>query len=919
MLIPAPAHSRLAVALALTLATPTLPAVHARPVPAGFEDLASGQTERVEVRLFGQSAGLWSAWVTLDTVQLDQPAQVLEALGLSADARDALQAALAAPLPRNSHLACPYGQPDPGCGWIDSPDDPAQVHAIFDESDGVLMLFPARRWLPQQSAQRSPFHQVSEQAQNALLQQQTVNFSGGDGYQALSVQGSTVLGVLRDGHVASSWNYSRQARQGYRAHDRFQMDDLYYRHDLAQRHYVQLGRMDRRNLSSQQGGTFGFGMLPLDRFEGLRVGTTQAYVDTDANVTSTPLTVLLGRDARVDAFDGDRLLQTFYLQAGVNDLDTRRFPLGSYTVTLRIYEDGRFVRSEEAPFSRGGDWSERSLQWFVQGGRRRAHATRASDIGDASDTAVQAGLRIPLARNYGMTAGIARVGDTGYGELRLEGRQQFGRHDLQAMVGVLSGGDGSHGLQQQLSYRHYASWNVYRQRLRGGACQSSTPVQHDRFGCVDALSASVSAPLFGGSLYLGYTRRRSFTPEWSLPGEDDDAWTGLPPGLLPPHVPALRPAQTSRSLQASYSRTRQWRGLSIGSRLGVWQQDTDTGSGRGPARDRGLYLNIAVSRLQRIDDGSVQQRVALDMRQPQHSRPDARLGLSHSLRQERDGDARDLGAELSAYNDDRYSALASARIDNCFGQSGASVSYYQHHGGGELAYSGNHTSGLSLSARGLHWGGAHGADAGVVVSVDDARDLELSGAAADIRAGSNRRRILGFGERRLLPLGGYQRHRVDVQDASAHDSDAAVRVARLGAAQHAFLLPGKVIALPVTLDVTYTFIGNARDIAGTPLEGARILNAPVPSLGRDGGFIAEFPQREPVLYLLRAGDLLQCPLTVRERRSVVLLVGQVQCEPLALEQLPAPIRHQARVQRLLNELAPVAGRNERNVMSGGAR
>ncbi len=903
-------------ALALTLAVPV---VHARPVPAGFEDLASGQSERVDVRLFGHSAGLWSAWVTLDTVQLDQPARILDALGLAADARDALQAALAAPLPRNSHLACPYGQPNPGCGWIDSPDDPTQVHAIFDESEGVLLLFPARQWLPRQSAERSPFHQVSEQAQNALLQQQTVNVSGGDGYQALSVQGSSVLGVLRNGHVASGWNYSRQARQGYRAHDRFQLDDLYYRHDFAQRHYLQLGRMDRRNLSSQQGGTFSFGMLPLDRFEGLRLGTTQAYVDTEASIASTPLTVLLGRDARVDAFDGERLLQTFYLQAGVNELDTRRFPLGSYAVTLRIYEDGRFVRSEEAPFSRGGDWSDRSLQWFVQGGRRRAYGARTGDSRDVSGTAVQAGLRVPFARNYGLTAGVARVADTGYGELRLEGRQQVGGHDLQAMVGVLSGGDGSHGLQQQLSYRHYASWNVYRQRLRGGACQAGTPVRHDRFGCVDALSASVSAPLFGGSLYLGYTRRRSFTPEWRLPGDDDGAWTGLPPGLPPSHVPTLRPAQTARSLQASYSFTRQWRGVSIGSRLGVWQQNTDSGTGQAHVRDRGVSLNIAVSRLRRVEHGSVQQRVALDMRQPQHRRPDTRLGLSHSLRQEHDGDARDLGAELGAYNDDRYSALASARIDNRIGQSGVALSYYRHDGGGEVSYSGSHTSGLSLSAGGLHWGGAHGADAGVVVSVDDARDLELDGAAADIRAGSNRRRILHFGERRLLPLGGYQRHRVDVQDASAHDSDAAVRVARLGAAQHAFLLPGKVIALPITLDVTYTFIGNARDIAGTPLEGARILNAPVPSLGRDGGFIAEFPQREPMLYLLRAGDLLQCPLTVRERRSVVLLVGQVRCEPLALDRLPAPIRYQARVQRLLNELAPVAGRNERNVMRGGAR
>ena len=58
MRIPAPALVRLAVALVLVLACV---AVQAGPVPAGFEDLVSGQRERVEVRAFGRSAGLWPA------------------------------------------------------------------------------------------------------------------------------------------------------------------------------------------------------------------------------------------------------------------------------------------------------------------------------------------------------------------------------------------------------------------------------------------------------------------------------------------------------------------------------------------------------------------------------------------------------------------------------------------------------------------------------------------------------------------------------------------------------------------------------------------------------------------------------------------------------------------------------------------
>ena len=112
--------------------------------------------------------------------------------------------------------------------------------------------------------------------------------------------------------------------------------------------------------------------------------------------------------------------------------------------------------------------------------------------------------------------------------------------------------------------------------------------------------------------------------------------------------------------------------------------------------------------------------------------------------------------------------------------------------------------------------------------------------------------------------------------------------------------------MPVPIEVTYTFIGNARDIAGLPLGGARILNAPVPGTGSNGGFVADFPRRERTLYLLQEHRLLQCPLQVRERRSVVMLVGTVQCEPLGVAQLPAEIRQQARVTRLLQEQALLA-------------
>jgi hypothetical protein len=867
MRIPAPALVRLAVALALLL--PCV-AAQASPVPVGFEDLVSGQRERVEVRAFGRSVGLWPAWVSLDHVQLEHPAQVLAALGLSVTAQQALQPALQAPLPRDSHLACVHGQPQPGCGWRPPSEDPAHVHVIFDEGEGALLLFPAPQWLPRGERDTTGLHAPSEHAENALLHQQSLALSGNGREYAFNANGSAALGILRAGHVGGSWNYARSAWPGRRTRARFEFDDLYYRHDLARRHYLQAGRMDRRNLASTQGGQFGLGLLPLERFDGVRVGTTQAYVDADADAGAAPLTVLLARQARVDAFDGERLLQTFYLPAGVSDLDTRQFPGGSYAVTLRIYEDGRLVRTETLPFARGQDWGEPGLQWFVQGGRERSHA--AADVG-AGDRGVQAGVRLPLARRSGMSLGVSQVADGRYAELRTGTRYRVGGHDLQAELGAILGSEGSRGSQQQLSVRNAASWNLYRQRLRGRHCRSGLRVGDDRLGCADVLSASLSVPLAGGSLYLGHTRRRSLAAD-----------------------PVAR---DTRSVQAGYSLTRHWRGVSIGTRLGAWRQD-------GQGTDRGLQVALTLSRLHHAGGSTGLRRIGIEARQPHDGAAERRLLLAQSWRQEQDGAARDAAAEISVQNGGGSDALLAVRAYTPQGHTGAVLSHHRHAHASETAYSISHGSALAVSSRGVYWGSASGADAGVAVSVAHADVAAMDGAAAEVQAGSQHRHVLRFGQRRLLPLSGYQRHRVEVHDAAGQAHGAAVRVAQPGTAHQSFLLPGRVIALPVGVEATFTYIGSARDDAGAALAGARILNAAMPQLGTDGGFIAELPTRAAVLYLLQEGRLLHCPLQVREQRSVVLLVGQVACAPLAREALPAIISQQARVQRLLDAAAPLS-------------
>lgn len=898
MNISAPAITRLAIALALALA----PALgNTRAVPVGFEDLVEGQTEQLDVSLFGQSAGLSAVRVTLDDVQLLEPLRVAQALGLSAEAQTALLPALSKPMLRNSHLGCRHGGVTPGCGYLPPPEAPSAVRAIYDEGEGELRLFVARQWIAGEDQEARRFHRLTANTEPAWLHRQTFSLSGGRDYQSLSAQGAGTLGVVERGHLAGEWNYSRQHYRQSRSRADLQVDNAYYRHDLGYEHYLQAGLMDRRNLSSTQGGTFAFGMLPLDRFRGLRFGTTRAYVDADGAMDASPLTLLLARDARVDVFQGDRLLQTFYLQAGVNQLDTRMFPLGSYSVILRIYEDGVLVRSEDAPFDKGGDWTDTRMQWFVQLGQRDERRSNTFD----SDQALQMGMRVPVSRDVALTAGMADIAGFTYGEMRVDVRRQFTTQDLRGSFSVLRGSDGSSGQQHQVAYRRWASWNIYQQRMRGNACRFQNDTR-DRLGCSDSLSASMSLPVAGGSAYLGYTRRQSWRPVPSLPGFTDGSFEGLLPWLpSDPPWPRGEPLR-SRTWQASFSRTQRWSEFGVSSRVGLWQQNNEAGAGALAGADRGVFLSISLSRLQNGGRGSAQRRYAVDVRQPEHQRPDATYSVAQSLRQEVDADYREMTGEVRASNADRYSATVGAQLQNQWGQSGVTVAGYRQRDRNEYSYSANHASSFALSQRGLYWGGGMTADAGLAVQVDDTDDLDLRGVAAELQVGGSRRQRLKLGERRLLPLQAYQSHRVDLQDASAVDGIASVRVNGIGALRPLFLSPGRLVRMPVPIEVTYTFVGSARDIAGMPLGGARILNAPVSGTSANGGFVAEFPRYEKTLYLLQDTHLLQCPLQVRERRSVVLLVGAVTCEPLAVVLLPAEIREQARVSRLLQEKALIA-------------
>lgn len=903
------------IAAAVLAAIGACATAHAKPlaggaplVPPGFEALLEGQLERVEVVLYGRNLGTYMATVSLEGIRFEEPERLADAVLAGRETvpegmRVSIIQALTPMMPRNGDLACGPLTKD-GCGYIDT-DQAALVH---DERQGVVNLFLARDWVANLDLSTRPYEEVTGGAINAFVHRQYVNFSLGENYRNVSIQGNGALGIGRSGFIGAQWSYVR-AQSREQAESRFSFDNLYYRKDINQTHYVQAGRMDQRDLSGSLGGNFGFSMLPFPRFDGVRMGSTEAYRKPDETGNATPVTILLSRDARVDVLRGSELLGTQYFAAGVQAIQTTGFPPGSYPLTLRVYEDGVFTRVETAPFSKTGSASQgEGVQWFVQAGRTAIDdwGLRSGDDWDGRSVA-QAGLRASIGKNLHATLGVASLAGTVYGETRLEWQHAFSAGVLSASATYFSGNDGSRGDSQLVSYSNGISLSVYRYRMRGQVCKRADVYPGD-VGCYDSLNGTASFMLGNWLAMLGYTYSENRgRPLFEQPVLNPFA----PPVPLLPGTSLLKPT-VARTVQLGFSRNYAVGGLIVGARWGGYRTTSDTGL---RIRDNGVYAGISVSRASqppRPDGRASFAAGQVDVRKSRGN--DAEMSYSASYRQSwQNGSYRELGASVSGYNDQSYAGMVTARMDGRQGDMTATLSTAHGRSGNQGQQSnltGSYASAFAIGGRRVYWGGSNGATtpaAGLAIKVGPNDDAH-GAPAAQVRGDGLQTYKLGFGESTLLPMEGYRRSFAEVSDAVSVASAANVSVASGGGMRDYFLIPGKLVIKEIQSQANFTYVGRAQDTQGRALAGAAVLNALVPNLDERGGFALDVQSQMEILYLLHEGRVLACPMKVIERRDVVQLVGVLQCVPVAASALPAHIRDLPRVVRLLDAPGQTASR-----------
>ncbi len=252
---------------------------------------------------------------------------------------------------------------------------------------------------------------------------------------------------------------------------------------------------------------------------------------------------------------------------------------------------------------------------------------------------------------------------------------------------------------------------------------------------------------------------------------------------------------------------------------------------------------------------------------------------------------------IDGYRNESFTGSVRGRTQGRHGNLEASLhdGFDRRSGRHRPGISGSYSSALAVADGSAYLGGTSSYSepaSAVAVHLDSAEAQAESGVAAQIHAGAAGSLALAPGQSLLLPAAGYDLTRVDIRDAGQARGDAVgVAAVKGGGAIEPFLPPGKVLVKKVGVTVSFTYAGRLLDEAGAPLANARLLNAPAASSSEEGGVVFDLDHRIATLFIHHQNKFLQCPMAVKGPARAVLLVGEVNCSPIAFAALPAEIRH----------------------------
>ncbi|KRP53466.1 TcfC E-set like domain-containing protein [Pseudomonas poae] len=867
--------------------------------PKDFEFLAQTQTVSLEASVPGKKIGMFLADVDADSVTLDDPKAVLDAMPLSSaitkTERQQLMSLLSTPHKRNSQLACQDNIQVNGCGYISTDS----VAYIYDEANQAISIFLNPKWLNLNDVSAQPLYfKPNEDLKNALIHRQTINYSGNSAYKNLSISGIGALGVGERGYVGTAWRYIGTQSPQQRISNTY-LDQFYYRYDINNSYYLQAGRMDQRNLSSNLGGSFGFSLLPTGKTDGIRFGTTQAYVNQAAQNKGTPVNLILTVPSRVDVYRGNQLLSTNYVQGGLQNVDTTLYPDGSYILTLKVFENGLLARTETRPFSKTGSSSGKVgyFQWFAQAGIAEDPTTQNLDRGRTQKSpSALVGGKLNTGFNTVTTVGVAQIRDVKYAENKLDWSLPTRFGNLNATANFFYGSDGSRGDTQQIYWNDGFSASLYRYNISNPRCETDTYLS-----CYQSLNATIGTDLFSWSTTLGYSVSKTQNRQSNLISDRDIAIPfNQASGSYTNEYGSSINQFTHHSVTLNFSRAFVKDDWIFNPSVSLYQAQN------GQLRDNGVTLTLSLSHRARATSSGRTDFQSAQMTTSQNKQQTAKENyqLSH-VSSWADRGYRELGANLSTSNDNQRSININGRAESAMGRFSGAVSQYQSTAQTRTDVSGAYSSSFAVTPHQFVWGTDNGGSDPMGGLIFEAARQNGSDeqrlAVADIQMPGITKTTLYAGQKTFVPVEGFQSVQSHVEDSTSRTGDGIATLEQGAGDLSWFMQPGKLGVRQLTATTQYTYLGQLMLNGENLLAGGFILNATVPNINDDGSFVGEFTGQPKQLYVVKEKTLYQCPVRVLKSQNGLRMLGSVDCKIITANDIPEEIKALPRVVKILKK------------------
>lgn len=849
-------------------------------IPAGFEALSLGQDELLNVSFHGENEGVFTVFVTPKSLTFRDPNALFTKLHLdeiSKDIRKKILLNLAAPISRHDEA------------FRFSPGD--NIGVIYNEQEQSAMLMITPDWVRNDDQH---FFHPSYNAKKAFVSHQSLAFSHDRYMESLGGTGYFAQGVNDSSYIQGGWTLFQNTGKNMPSSSQFQFSNLYLRSDMTPRTYTQVGRVDMTNLNSKLGGDFSLSLLPLSQIEGVRIGSTNAYINTkNIDTTGTPLTVMLTQPARVDIYRSGQLLGSRYLDAGIHDIDTSNLPAGAYPVLLKIFQNGKLIRQETQFFENNNQsqFTAGHLQWFFQIGKQNTSNNYTDSLHvtneNKKETQFAGGIQVGLSHNINLTTALMG-GRTG---------KVFSENDLAWALPTKAGlwslkssylmkDRKSIADSEQLSWS-YNNHEVYLSRYNT-FCKNL-------LSCTNNYNATASTSRYGWTASLGYNYSHS-TQRFLQPLQYDEVITSYEKQSTQQNQ-ALSPNSSkyvTSGVLLTLGTSTNYQGWNIWPRVGGFSNRSDGGG-----NDHGFFLTVSLSKnAQSSSTFSHNTTATVNYRQ---NSQDNNMSLDQQLVWNGQ-DYRTLEATLSGGERDK-SSLVSTEWDGSRGNAGASIGYVRSPQYINKTINGHYDSTLAISSTGLVWGNGGGDEStlsGVIIDAKNSESDDITGPIAKVTTMQGGDAYIKSGHQTFIPIMDYMSNEINIEGSSVRGGNGNLTQGE--GKLDLFLLPGHVSVDHLRANAIYIYVGRLHVDGENLLAGGHALNADVPDINPDGSFVAELNSSPNALYVSKNKQIYSCPLKYKEGFNKIRRVGLVSCQQISTTDLPPQIRKSERLVKLTSTI-----------------